>query len=183
DETPVSEANRAAYRELFSAIFSDFVLFERMLAAPGGGLDGRVEALLRSLRIHEKVGIRHGRLSTVTALSLGERKRLALLSSYLEERPVYLFDEWAADQDPVFKSVFYEQILPELRTLGRTVIVVSHDDRYFRVGDTLIDLDRLPGSRQQERAAMAAAGAARVPRWLAAEAARDAATSLGGEAH
>ncbi|WP_186034008.1 cyclic peptide export ABC transporter [Burkholderia gladioli] len=183
DETPVSDANRAAYRELFSAIFSDFVLFERMLAAPGDGLDGRVEALLRSLRIHEKVGIRHGRLSTVTALSLGERKRLALLSSYLEERPVYLFDEWAADQDPVFKSVFYEQILPELRTLGRTVIVVSHDDRYFRVGDTLIDLDRLPGSRQQERAAMAAAGAARVPRWLAAEAARDAATSLGGETH
>lgn len=190
DDVPITAANRASYRELFSAIFSDFVLFERMLAAPGEGLDGRVDALLRSLRIHDKVSVRDGRLSTVTALSLGERKRLALLSSYLEERPVYLFDEWAADQDPVFKSVFYEQILPDLRKRGRMVIVVSHDDRYFRVGDTLIDLDRLPGSRQQARAAGAAdvegaacAGTSRAPLWLDEEDARDAAPALDGETH
>ena len=190
DDVPVTAANLMAYRELFSAIFSDFVLFDRMLAAPGEGVDGRVDALLRSLRIHDKVGVHNGRLSTVTALSLGERKRLALLSSYLEERPVYLFDEWAADQDPVFKSVFYEQILPDLRKRGRMVIVVSHDDRYFRVGDTLIDLDRLPGSRQQERAASTAdaagtvaANASRAPLWLGSEHARDAAAALGGDAH
>ena len=190
DDVPVTAANRASYRELFSAIFSDFVLFDRMLAAPGEGIDGRVDTLLRSLRIHDKVSVRDGRLSTVTALSLGERKRLALLSSYLEERPVYLFDEWAADQDPVFKSVFYEQILPDLRERGRMVIVVSHDDRYFRLGDTLIDLDRLPGSRQKERAArLADAGGVSerdpsyAPLWLDSEDARDPAAALDGEAH
>ncbi|RQR70567.1 MULTISPECIES: cyclic peptide export ABC transporter [unclassified Burkholderia] len=172
DGTPVTEANRAHYREQFSAIFSDFVLFERVLETPGEACDARVDMLLKSLRIHDKVTVAGGRLSTVTALSLGERKRLALLTSYLDERPAYLFDEWAADQDPVFKAVFYEKILPDLRARGRLVLVVSHDDRYFRSGDTLIDLDQFPGARR--RAATVVAGDADAPRfpgWLGVPAA------------
>jgi putative ATP-binding cassette transporter len=75
------------------------------------------------------------------ALSTGQRKRLALVVAYLEDRPFYLFDEWAADQDPSFKAVFYEQLLPELRARGKAVIVITHDDRYFDLADRLLKLD------------------------------------------
>ena len=78
-------------------------------------------------------------LST-TELSQGQRKRLALLTAYLEDRSIYLFDEWAADQDPTFKQIFYHSLLPELKARGKTVIVISHDDRYYDVADRLIKL-------------------------------------------
>ena len=75
-----------------------------------------------------------------TDLSQGQRKRLALLTAYLEDRPIYLFDEWAADQDPEFKEVFYHQLVPELRALGKTIIVITHDDRYFHLADRRLRL-------------------------------------------
>ncbi|MCB1035646.1 MAG: cyclic peptide export ABC transporter, partial [Acidobacteria bacterium] len=70
-----------------------------------------------------------------------QRKRLALVTALLEDRPVYLFDEWAADQDPEFKEVFYHQLLPELKARGKTAIVISHDDRYYDVADRVVKLD------------------------------------------
>jgi len=79
-------------------------------------------------------------LST-TQLSQGQRKRLALLTAYLEDRSIYLFDEWAADQDPIFKQTFYHSLLPELKARGKTVIVISHDDHYYDVADRLIKLE------------------------------------------
>ena len=79
--------------------------------------------------------------SPPTELSQGQRKRLALLTAYLEDRPIYLFDEWAADQDPLFREIFYRQILPRLKARGKAVIVISHDDRYYDAGDRLVKLD------------------------------------------
>src|SRR5205085_11904517 len=87
-----------------------------------------------------KIKILNGALST-TAVSQGQRKRLALLTAYLEDRPFYLFDEWAADQDPHFKNVFYTQLLPDLKARGKTVLVITHDDKYFDVADRIIKLD------------------------------------------
>lgn len=74
-------------------------------------------------------------------LSQGQRRRLALLMSYLDDRPIYVFDEWAADQDPTFKKVFYEELVPELRNAGKCVVVISHDDRYYHMADHLVKLD------------------------------------------
>ena len=87
-----------------------------------------------------KVKVADGKFSTVN-LSTGQRKRLALVSAYLEDRPIYLFDEWAADQDPVFKRVFYTELLPELKSRGKTVIVITHDDAYFNCADRVIKLE------------------------------------------
>ena len=81
-----------------------------------------------------------GSLSTV-ALSRGQRKRLALLTAYLEDRPIYLFDEWAADQDPVFRQIFYRRLLPELKERGKTVVAITHDDRYFAFADRIVKLE------------------------------------------
>ena len=87
----------------------------------------------------KKVKVENGVLSTLE-LSQGQRKRLALLTAYLERRPIYFFDEWAADQDPQFKAVFYFEILPELKALGKTVFVISHDDQYYPLADRLIKM-------------------------------------------
>ena len=75
-------------------------------------------------------------------MSQGQRKRLALLTAWLEDRPIYVFDEWASDQDPMFKEVFYRQIVPELKSRGKTVVVITHDDRYYQMADRLIKLER-----------------------------------------
>ena len=139
DGRPVGDADRDGYRQLFSTVFSDCFLFDQLLGL-GADLDRRARGWLRELELDRKVTVADGQLST-TALSAGQRKRLALLVAYLEDRPVYVFDEWAADQDPSFKAIFYERLLPDLRARGKTVLVITHDDRYFHIADRCVELD------------------------------------------
>lgn len=140
DGHPVTHANRDDYRQLFSVVFADFYLFDSLLGLQTPRLDARAEDYLARLHLRHKVKVADGRLST-TALSQGQRKRLALLTAYLEDRPFYVFDEWAADQDPLFKETFYRHLLPELRDRGKTVLVITHDDRYFHLADRVLKLD------------------------------------------
>jgi putative ATP-binding cassette transporter len=140
DGEPITDQNREAYRQQFSAIFSDFFIFDSLLGLYKVDLETKIEEHLALLQLAEKITIEKGALST-TDLSRGQRKRLALLTAYLEDRPFYVFDEWAADQDPVFKEFFYYQMLPELKARGKTVLVISHDDRYYHVADRIIKLD------------------------------------------
>lgn len=130
------------HREHFAAIFADFYLFADVLGEAGDhdGLEARVDHYLERLGLAHKVEFAAGRLST-TALSQGQRKRLALLLLMMEGREVFLLDEWAADQDPVFRHVFYNELLPELKAAGKTVIAITHDDRYFDVADRVYRLD------------------------------------------
>ncbi|WP_437299542.1 cyclic peptide export ABC transporter [Sorangium sp. So ce426] len=137
---PVTEETRDAYRQHFSAVFSDFYLFESLIGLERAQLDERARALLVELELDHKVKVVDGVVST-TKLSQGQRKRLALLISYLEDRPFYVFDEWAADQDPAYKEVFYKRLLPELKARGKTVIAITHDDRYFHLADRCIKLE------------------------------------------
>ncbi|HEX8557937.1 MAG TPA: cyclic peptide export ABC transporter [Pyrinomonadaceae bacterium] len=128
------------YRQRFSVVFYDFYLFERLFGIEAKDLDAEGRRYLELLQLTQKLRIEDGRLST-TELSQGQRKRLALLHAYLEDRPIYIFDEWAADQDPLFKQVFYFQLLPELKARGKTVIVISHDDRYYGLADRIVKLE------------------------------------------
>jgi putative pyoverdin transport system ATP-binding/permease protein len=138
---PVTDENREWYRRHFSVVFSDFYLFESFLGLGSGGEgDGQARDLLYKLQLDHKVQVRDGQLST-TELSQGQRKRLALLTALLEDRPFYIFDEWAADQDPVFKNIFYTQFLPELKANGKTALVITHDDAYYHLADRTIKLD------------------------------------------
>jgi putative ATP-binding cassette transporter len=138
---PVTNASREAYRRYFSAVFSDFHLFESLLGAPSDPATlARIQRYLTRLHLDRKITITGGRFST-TNLSAGQRKRLALLAAYIEDRPLYVFDEWAADQDPTFKAVFYEELLPEIRRDGKTVLVITHDDRYFGAADRILRLE------------------------------------------
>ncbi len=140
NDVVIDISNVESYRQNFSTVFSDYYLFDRILDADEKRVDENSDKLLDKLQLKKKVTIENNRFST-TKLSQGQRKRLALLSAYLEDSPIYLFDEWAADQDPYFKEIFYYQLLPELKTKGKTVFVISHDDHYYDVADRLIKLD------------------------------------------
>lgn len=142
DGIPITDENRSWYSQHFGTVFSDFYLFEKLYGHENlPQVDSIVREYLEQLRLEHKVAVRNGKLST-TSLSQGQRKRLALLTTYVEDRPIYLFDEWAADQEPAFREVFYYQILPNLISHGKTVFVISHDDRYFHIANRLVKLDR-----------------------------------------
>src|SRR5262245_5674558 len=140
DGRPVTNDTRETYRQLFSVVFSDFHLFESFLGLDAPELDSKAQEYLVKLQLDHKVKVNQGALTT-TDLSQGQRKRLALLTAYLEDRPIYIFDEWAADQDPLFKEVFYRQIVPELKSRNKGVVVISHDDRYYEAGDRIVKLE------------------------------------------
>lgn len=134
------QVDRETLASKFSIIFSDFHLFDRMYGIDYEKKSEEINHYLDVLRIRDKVQLCDGVFNTVK-LSTGQRKRLALLISFLEDRPAYLFDEWAADQDPEYRKFFYMVLLPELKARGKTVIAITHDDRYFNEADKHIKME------------------------------------------
>lgn len=139
-DTTVDVDTLVSCREQIGAIYTDYYLFDRLLGVAESGLQQRIDGYLVALRLAHKVSVKDGRFSTL-ALSDGQKKRLALLVALLENKNLYLFDEWAADQDSTFKEVFYNTILPDLKALNKAVVVISHDDRYFGVADKLMVME------------------------------------------
>lgn len=133
-------ADRETIGSYFSIIFSDYHLFDKMYGIDYANKSEEIKYYLKLLRISDKVQLNGGRFNTVK-LSTGQRKRLALLIAYLEDRPAYIFDEWAADQDPEFREFFYKELLPQLKEKGKAVIAITHDDRYFDEADKHIKME------------------------------------------
>ncbi|KAB7627755.1 cyclic peptide export ABC transporter [Alkalilimnicola sp. S0819] len=140
DGAPVVGESVAGFRELFSAVFADFHLFDRLYGLEGVDPD-EVQRLIDRMGLADKVRYEEG-CFTRTHLSTGQRKRLALIATLLEDRPVLVFDEWAAEQDVHFRKFFYTELLPELKAAGRTVVAVTHDERYWHIADRVIKLDQ-----------------------------------------
>lgn len=126
--------------ENYSTVFSDFYLFDKLYGIDYRSKEKQIQEYLRILQLDDKVQIKDGKFST-TKLSTGQKKRLALLVTYLEDRPIYLFDEWAADQDPEFRLFFYDTLLPDVKQRGKCVIAITHDDRYFNHADKVIKME------------------------------------------
>ena len=137
DGVKVDESNIAGFRRGVAAIYSDYYLFDRALGLEGRDVQAEVDEYLKALALDHKVTFKDGRFSTLS-LSDGQKRRLALVAAFLEDAQLYLFDEWAADQDPVFKTVFYNKILPGLKAKGKAVVAISHDDRFFHLADRLL---------------------------------------------
>ena len=140
DGEPVTDATREIYRQNFSAVFADYHLFKRLPGHMSPEIQKRAEGYLKKLKLSHKVEIVDGRFSS-TNLSSGQRKRLALVSAYVEDRRVYVFDEWASDQDPRFRELFYTDIVPDLARRGKAVLCVTHDEKYFLAANKRIKLD------------------------------------------
>jgi putative ATP-binding cassette transporter len=129
DGVRIDDDNRDAYRGLMSAIFFDYHLFGKLYGIPGPQ-PGELERLLAQFRLADKTGLSNGEFRTLD-LSGGQSRRLALIVSLLEKRPILLLDEWTAEQDPEFRRKFYDELLPELMRAGATIVVITHDDRYL----------------------------------------------------
>jgi putative ATP-binding cassette transporter len=139
DDHRVGNGNAAQYRDLFSIVLSDYHLFDRLYGLQAVDL-ARADELLDRMHLSGVTQIEDGRITNPN-LSGGQRKRLALVVALLEEKPVYVFDEWAADQDPEFRRHFYEIILPEMKRRGATVLAATHDDRYFVHADRILKME------------------------------------------
>ncbi len=135
----LSRAQAQAYRDQIAAIFSDYHLFRQLYGVDERSA-GHAAALLERMDILDKVEVRDGAFTTVD-LSTGQRKRLALVLAELEDKPVIVLDEWAADQDPHFRKIFYQEILPGLKARRKIVICVTHDDHYFDTADHILHMD------------------------------------------
>ena len=129
----------AGLREQFSAIFANFHLFDRLYGLENIS-DQSVNHLIDDMELTGKVRYENGQFTDLN-LSTGQRKRLALIAAILEDRPIYAFDEWSAEQDVYFREVFYTKILPQLKQKGKTIIAVSHDERYWGVADRIVKFD------------------------------------------
>ncbi len=139
DGVPVTGPDVAGYRELFAAIFADFHLFDRLYGYEDAD-PATVNRLLAEMGLAGTVSFADGRFSRL-ALSTGQRKRLALVAALVEDRPVYVFDEWSAEQDVHFRDQFYRVILPDLKARGKTVVAVTHDNRYWHLADRVIKME------------------------------------------
>ncbi|MBF0239311.1 MAG: cyclic peptide export ABC transporter [SAR324 cluster bacterium] len=126
-------------REWISAVFSDYHLFDRVYSDQPVNTD-QMKELLSKMHLDHKTEFHEDKFSNYS-LSSGQRRRLALILALIEEKPVYVFDEWAADQDPVFRDAFYHEFLPQLKARGKIVIVVSHDDHYYDLADQQIRME------------------------------------------
>ncbi|GAB4518957.1 MAG: pyoverdine export ABC transporter PvdE [Roseibium sp.] len=139
DGVEITDENRQRYREIFSCIFTDFHLFDRLYGIEDAE-PAEVVRLIQRMELDDKVGFEDGRFTT-SDLSTGQRKRLAMIVALLEDREIYVFDEWAADQDAHFREVFYKEMLPDFKARGKTVVAVSHDDHYWDCCDRRLFLD------------------------------------------
>ena len=139
DGRVVNDENREAYRQLFSAVYADGYLFPDFNGIGTETTPARARAGLERLGLAAHVFVQGNSFSTVD-LSQGQQRRLALLGAWLEERPICILDESAANQDLSFKRFFYYTLLPELRAAGKALLVISHDESYFDVADRVIRL-------------------------------------------
>ncbi len=133
---PLADMGMETYRNLFTLLPSDFHLFSRPLGVDAS--ERRMAEVLALMRIDTKVRLEPDGTFSTLDLSAGQRKRLALACALLEDREVCLLDEVAADFDPGFRKFFYETLLPDLKRAGRTILAISHDDRYFHVADRVL---------------------------------------------
>ncbi len=140
NDIPVSQDLYPQYKAFYAVVFSDFYLFSELLGIDKPDLE-KWRYYLQLFELEDKVSIDDKGVFSTTALSTGQRKRLALIAALLEEKPLLVIDEWAADQDPHFRKKFYTEIIPLIRQTGITIIAITHDDRYYHCADKLFRME------------------------------------------
>ena len=136
------EVSSGELGEHYSVVFNPQYLFNRLYDIDVNKNQKVIKDLLTTLNLDHKVEVgADGTFSTIN-LSGGQRKRLALLLCYLEDSPIFLFDEWAADQDPEYRKFFYRTLIPEMSRMGKIIIAITHDDHYFDVADRVVKMDQ-----------------------------------------
>jgi putative ATP-binding cassette transporter len=138
NSTLIAQPATFQYRASFATVFSDFFLFKKLYGLYSASND-HIDHLTSLMKMENKFQIESGVFSGLK-FSSGQRKRIALIVALMENRPILLLDEWAADQDPEFRKFFYLELLPIFKSMGKTIIAITHDDKYFSSADHLLSL-------------------------------------------
>lgn len=150
--------NAKSLMSLFSVVFTKPYLFETVFLEPSEADHALAAEWLMRLQLNNKITVDNHQLSTLS-LSAGQSKRVALLLAMAEKRDILFLDEWAAEQDPQFRRYFYRELLPWLKQLGKTLLIISHDDDYFDVADRVYEMQqghlRLLSAEESRQAARA----------------------------
>ncbi len=125
---------------LISAVFTDNHLFSNNYDSYSLVNNERYEELIKIMKL-DKIVVDDKEQSARRNFSKGQSKRMSMIFALLENKPILVLDEWAADQDPHFRKYFYENLMPRLKQEGKTIIAVTHDDAYFKHADRIIKFD------------------------------------------
>lgn len=136
----VNEEDVMCYQSYLGVICQTPYIFSTALAINLVAKQDELLDYLKLFELQDKVVLEGNEFTNLESLSYGQKKRLGLLMVLLEDKPIYIFDEWAADQDPHFRKIFYLTILPKLKSAGKAIIAVTHDDEYFSQADKIIKL-------------------------------------------
>jgi putative ATP-binding cassette transporter len=139
DGVAVNTLNRHQYRQMFNAVFTNVHLFRRRLEGELADPDSPVRKTLDDMAI--KLVVSGDQRLDVRPFSQGQKKRLASALALINDKPMCLFDEWTADQDPEFRRYFHTRYLPALKAAGKTLFVISHDDHYFHHADIIVRME------------------------------------------
>lgn len=150
----ISADKKHLLKGLISPIFTDHYIFKNNYQDFSiVTQQEKIEKLIDEMKLKGIINLDFEKGYLNTDLSKGQQKRLALILCLMEEKPVILLDEWAAEQDPEFRKYFYEVLLEEFKKRGKTIIAITHDDHYFRVADRIIKLNA--GKIQEENHSIA----------------------------
>ena len=151
DSAALNGSTTASYRELFSAVFAQYHLFDHAYGLTKAELS-ELDIRIAQLGLTQRVQLLGDKFSN-TSLSAGQSRRLALAVALAEKRPIIVLDEFAADQDPANRAFFYDVLMPELSASGRLVLAVTHDDHQFGKCDRLIKMEagRIVSDERMER--------------------------------
>ncbi|WP_143305923.1 ATP-binding cassette domain-containing protein [Chitinophaga vietnamensis] len=138
----ITPDNYPWFRDQMVSIYTDHCLFsENYDNFPLHRDNEQLMHLLDKMRLTDIVTFNEGKNVIKATLSKGQQKRLALIYALLEEKEIIVLDEWAAEQDPVFRAYFYKVLVPEMKIMGKTVIAVTHDDAYFDYAERVLRFD------------------------------------------
>ncbi|MCJ8272343.1 MAG: cyclic peptide export ABC transporter [Psychrosphaera sp.] len=140
DGQVVNDENRESARSRLFVIYSNYYLFHTIYNDINEETVALIDKYLKLFKLEGKTELIGNDFTTVD-LSDGQRRRLALIVALAEDRDIYILDEWAADQDPQFKEMFYDFVLPDLKKKGKTIIAITPDARYFAYCDEVVKME------------------------------------------
>jgi len=125
----------------FHYLLRDFSAEENvMLPAFMAGVP-RAQALRRAQELLDEVGLAARRTHFPTQLSGGERQRVAVARALVNEPSLILADEPTGNLDEQHSDEVEAILFDLVRTVGTTLILVTHDTRLARRGDRCFRLE------------------------------------------
>ena len=137
----IAVAGRRAWvapeRRRLGMVFQDYALFPHLTVGENVGFGvPRRDRAVRSAAVLELVGLSGYERRYPHELSGGQQQRVALARALAPEPSIVLLDEPWSNIDPLRRATMRDELAAILRTIGVTVVLVTHDrEEAFSVAD------------------------------------------------